>query len=1109
MERTLLPLLATLLLLTTHAAAERTVSMDMTDTPLPAALTRLQDASGLHLVFSDDLVRDAEPVTLSAKDEPVGDVLLRMLRPRGLECIYTGETMAAIVPAATDEGMAKASGRALRTFARLDPKVENARQVGDEVQVPDWTDADDRALAEALVDILSAIFFADHHQRTSPTLIPDVLKMLDSYDQDVRVGCIIAAIEGGWRPETDDDGLRLREAVRKMSADPDPAIRAIGTFLWIRLRPLLNQKWQLWALDAGPAMYRAANDSAPEVRFATALLCGFDPKLPEGPALLETFRTDGNAAVRFISWLFRLESVRLQPDSRALAGGILKDPNPIARVLGILGPCILYGSRAQEHVDELISPDDLANDPWLKAAADLYVPLSRFANSRYHDAPAVNESAATNGPPAPAEQVPDPFVTVTRMTASGKRSHQALAAASFFLGMRITHGEPKPGEPKPDPASIMKLSESSYLWTRIVAIMACGTVDTPEGWIRVLTAIKSQDEPDRLAGFMACMARRPDSPAALPAGLKAAVLASLDAPTFPERTLATMAGANVFTFDEIMARFQDEARRHPVSDRAFMLLQVFRFHRDLTRYNEEVRTQRLLAMLDVVLESRNAALQTAFIRQMDWWLRQNQPLVLTFILESEPQALFDLITDHRLSPYPETFPIAAVLDRLKVLHGSATPAISEKAVSAFTAGIREAYLFSLEQEIRTSALALAETMLDDCLKNGAPEDKLAAGLELLTMLFSPYTPFKDEASWKDVPPGISRALIAGIWLAPVERHTSAVAALLSSCYRRRLLHIAQDPQVADAVDSARRAIMEKGKPADQVLVLCGAARDPDKAVSGMAAVELQKLLLTGKVPAELMSEAGSAAAHGPAPPELVPMLLERIADEGADKNLRGQALYALAQDPSQITAILDRLEPLAKANREFDLAPGLGSAIYRNLASIRERKEPEPAWAERAAALGMEIALDTARPLPCRSDGIKLYAFAAGPRSAEKLEAFINDEKLDPELRSAAAAMIIIDPETKIFVTMAGKYDTLPRPVRQALGSAASRAAKAPGAEAFLIRFLKDDDIELESRFSVLNQLGLFGAATQIAALKELENHPRIGSVVRGVIERIENRRKQ
>ena len=44
----------------------------------------------------------------------------------------------------------KAAGRSIRSLAKLARKIESARQEGDEIIMPEWTDEDDRALAEAL-----------------------------------------------------------------------------------------------------------------------------------------------------------------------------------------------------------------------------------------------------------------------------------------------------------------------------------------------------------------------------------------------------------------------------------------------------------------------------------------------------------------------------------------------------------------------------------------------------------------------------------------------------------------------------------------------------------------------------------------------------------------------------------------------------------------------------------------------------------------------------------------------------------------------------------------------------------------------------------------------
>ncbi|NQT21782.1 MAG: STN domain-containing protein, partial [Planctomycetes bacterium] len=158
MRATILVLLAFLLATATaHAAPEdHPVTIDLKDAPLPDALKQIEQQSGLRLAYDQELIEKAEPVTLKVENMPAGEVLRRILRPRGLEYIQTSRTMLAIVPADSDMGMAKMAGRAIRTFARLAKKLEAAEQHGDEVKVPGWTDADDRALAEGLMDFLGA-----------------------------------------------------------------------------------------------------------------------------------------------------------------------------------------------------------------------------------------------------------------------------------------------------------------------------------------------------------------------------------------------------------------------------------------------------------------------------------------------------------------------------------------------------------------------------------------------------------------------------------------------------------------------------------------------------------------------------------------------------------------------------------------------------------------------------------------------------------------------------------------------------------------------------------------------------------------------------------------
>ena len=84
-RRTLCIALALVAALSASASAgeDARVSIDLTAASLPDALKQLQQSSGLRLVFSDDLVKAAEPVTLKAENDLADDVLCSVLRPRG------------------------------------------------------------------------------------------------------------------------------------------------------------------------------------------------------------------------------------------------------------------------------------------------------------------------------------------------------------------------------------------------------------------------------------------------------------------------------------------------------------------------------------------------------------------------------------------------------------------------------------------------------------------------------------------------------------------------------------------------------------------------------------------------------------------------------------------------------------------------------------------------------------------------------------------------------------------------------------------------------------------------------------------------------------------
>ena len=382
MKATILVLLAFLLATATvHAAQEaHPITIDLEDASLVDALDQVQKASGIRLAYSQELVADAKRVTLKADNEPVDEVLRRILRPRGLEIIYTGKNVAAIVRADSDVGMAKAAGRALRTFVRLVKKLEGAEQHGDEVKVPGWTDADDRALAEAYVDLMGAgscfAMTGEYSGGEASLWIDKAERAMKTYDQDVRVGVALKlgigalALDGQTVPRADAE--RFLKAATGMMKDADPIMRTCGLLLTaLTSLVLVDGDWQPLVMKA---VADGKKDPALEVRLATVFVCVGGEI---GPSILEELRSDDSAIVRFASRASWLGNNKRHADPvlmREIVAGLLEDKNPIVRPVGLFSLYDMHG-RDVTKVHEALKMVDLGKDPWLKLSVDTLLPL--------------------------------------------------------------------------------------------------------------------------------------------------------------------------------------------------------------------------------------------------------------------------------------------------------------------------------------------------------------------------------------------------------------------------------------------------------------------------------------------------------------------------------------------------------------------------------------------------------------------------------------------------------------------------------------------------------------------------------------------------------------
>ncbi|HUS58476.1 MAG TPA: hypothetical protein VM141_07470, partial [Planctomycetota bacterium] len=88
--------------------------------------------------------------------------------------------------------------------------------------------------------------------------------------------------------------------------------------------------------------------------------------------------------------------------------------------------------------------------------------------------------------------------------------------------------------------------------------------------------------------------------------------------------------------------------------------------------------------------------------------------------------------------------------------------------------------------------------------------------------------------------------------------------------------------------------------------------------------------------------------------------------------------------------------------------------------------------------------------------------FSDPEKAAPMLTALTQQDDEDLDLRTSAARLIIeADPKSEILTRLATNYDKLPVDLRRRIASIAAGAKEAPGAAAFVVSFLKDNEKDL------------------------------------------------
>ncbi|HUW34571.1 MAG TPA: hypothetical protein VM223_23430 [Planctomycetota bacterium] len=665
----------------------RQVRIEFNQVPLPAALARLQEASGLHLAFSNDLVRDAAPVTLSAKDEPVDSVLLRILRPRGLECIYTGETMAAIVRADSDVGMAKMAGRAIRTLAALARKLDSAKQVGDEIVMPEWMDEDDRALVETIfeLDCANKHRWALHLSEGTDESVERLAAMLECFDGDVRLGSAGLAYPMWQADPAGKQGRRIAAALGRMRQDGDPLIR--GAAVVVRCTQRGKMRDSLFSMFRD-AIEAAAGDEAPEVRFAAAIGCLQYSGIGFADDTLRRLRRDPNVVVRAAAWLAPSYSryYRL-PRKLPELGTALRDASPVVRTICLdhivcalqdedekwriysntmtrstvmdTDSIIRLLGDDRRRVREVMAAEGVADDPWLTMAAQALLAKSDtvwYLRTNWKSGASGQGSPPSDRPRNEAEALK----AIGKLFASGKRSHAIIGCMALMdcwknvalMANRVAYA--------PEKAQ----AGSPHLPTRLMAAAACGPLESadaasPDSRARLLKALGSADPLERMAALWGC------SPIWKPStstDLHEKVLASLKARSVTERSLAVQVAARALPIDTLLALMKDYGTREPDSSTTRLLLYLMWNRQSLAR--RPSRQQGQVRLVDTILGTRSASLQKEFIRRTgnSNYTDRNPPLLRVLIVKSEPEAFYALLNskDVRFQAAAQRWRVAGV-----------------------------------------------------------------------------------------------------------------------------------------------------------------------------------------------------------------------------------------------------------------------------------------------------------------------------------------------------------------------------------------------------------------------------------------------------------------
>jgi hypothetical protein len=954
-----------------EASGPARVSVAYAGVSLKDALRQFQEQSGIRLAYAEDLLAGAAPVTLKRENAPAEKVLREILRPQGLEAVLTDKNLAAIVPAWSDRGMAKAFGRALGIGLRLGNKLDGATVEGDEVRVPGWTDEDDADLALGVTDLIVSIAYFNEKRPSFRDFVgtfggkyvpigvdeplAQIRALLRSADPAVRAGALMPLLEAPALVPF------ISGEVEQGLTDPHPAVRTASAILFAAI--IEDGQWpggKSSPADAEALLRTLAADPEAGVRMAAVVALAVNTCVgdridlafdPDGE-MLEAFLADRSAFVRqtarFLAMVEPGMIERKMPEGPAKTKWLalnaddglkatLRDPNPIARAVSFAFAQIMQlhqqrrdKAAPRDRVAEIWTAAELAKDPWMKTVHGLIAPALAG-----HNQVALEKTIAAAG--------------------SDKPSHQATALLSLSLGYYL--GRPKPQAaarrgklPKiPDLAPLIAgLSSSKWLWGKLSGIaldaalpfagpmsvkpLPPEALQAAEG--RISAALASPDESVRLVALLAHYGR---TMVGLPSQPEP-ILAALRSRRVPEMLLGAQCAGRCLPPDQLLEEIEsllpDATRRCAIET----LLGGIWVNPSLQKLAPEAKLAFARKLAELVIARQNPTFEIALFKN-DWtWLRDEarQKELAELILTKA--SLEAVAARYRHGTVRDTDALI-IMNRLQL--AAADPA--KRAVVLETWAALEDHLYNLPDR-ENPAVVLA--LLDQAMAGGPANAREAAGrLRALPSIFSELSR-RNQEQWgveiKRLPPNLAKALELALASAgdpaPSTEAVALLVATVDNVYNAggvkrgwlREAWTANHPALIQAMDGAVQKVLAGTREDDKVPVWRALARSGDK-----SAVEaLTERILDGRVPNQTRVLALIAASKNPGllPPGFLPALLETIRDPAGNLSRRVQLVSVLNSCPGLWGNTLS--EGLERLVWDDQAAVPLRSASLRLLISV-------------------------------------------------------------------------------------------------------------------------------------------------------------------------------